>query len=143
MPIRQKGQSGDIQQELFARKGTDYEYTDSIRPDGRETLAGVPAQDGRGTGSARQVAGDAVRGPGKDQRRDDGSPTAIDEAGIDAATGPRPGLGDGQGTLHSSPGRIPRTDGVVEPPRNQANYQITDADHLGEGSLKQKFRQNV
>src|SRR5437899_3165985 len=134
MPTRQRERRGDTQLELFARKGTDYEYADSIRPDGRETLAGVPAQDGRGTGSAGKAAGDAVRSPGEDQGRDDGSPNAIDQAGIDAATSPRPGLGDGQGTVHSSPTRVPRTDGTVEPPRNQANYRITDADHLGEGS---------
>src|SRR6266496_507079 len=119
MATRQKQPSGDIQLDLFTRNGTDYEYADTIRPDGRETLAGVPAHDGRGAGSARQIAGDAVRSPGENQRRDGGSPNAIDETGIDAAAGPRPGVGDGQGTLHSSPARIPRTDGV-EPPRNQA-----------------------
>jgi len=32
---------------------------------------------------------------------------------------------------------------AVAAPRNQANYRITDSDGLGEGSAKDKYRQNV
>jgi N12 class adenine-specific DNA methylase len=47
-------------------------------------------------------------------------------------------LGDGQGEVHPAP------DGErLGPPRNSANYRISDRDRLGEGSLKQKFRANV
>jgi len=47
-------------------------------------------------------------------------------------------LGNGQGEVHPTATRE-----RLGPPRNQANYRITDRDRLGEGSLKQKFRANV
>ncbi|MCG3147664.1 MAG: hypothetical protein PCFJNLEI_01105 [Verrucomicrobiae bacterium] len=47
-------------------------------------------------------------------------------------------MGDGPGEIRS-----PAAGERLGPPRNQANYRITDRDRLGEGSLKQKFRANV
>jgi N12 class adenine-specific DNA methylase/predicted O-methyltransferase YrrM len=47
-------------------------------------------------------------------------------------------MGNGARKIHP-PARRER----VEPPRNAANYRITTNDRLGEGSLKQKFRQNI
>ncbi|HUJ10680.1 MAG TPA: DEAD/DEAH box helicase [Verrucomicrobiae bacterium] len=47
-------------------------------------------------------------------------------------------MGDRQGEVHS-----PAAGERLGPPRNFANYRITDRDRLGEGSLKQKFRANV
>jgi N12 class adenine-specific DNA methylase/SAM-dependent methyltransferase len=47
-------------------------------------------------------------------------------------------MGNGQREVHPPAGRE-----RLGPPRNQANYRITDRDRLGEGSLKQKFRANV
>ncbi len=47
-------------------------------------------------------------------------------------------MGNGEGEVHLAPAR-----GRLDPPRNLANYRITDRDRLGEGSLKQKFRDNV
>jgi hypothetical protein len=47
-------------------------------------------------------------------------------------------LGNSQGEVHPPAGRE-----RLGPPRNQANYRISDRDRLGEGSLKQKFRANV
>src|SRR5438445_6676209 len=142
MAFRRASSENEDQLELFAPTGRTHEHTHPIRPDGPETLAGVPPEDGAAARSAGEIAGDALRGPGKDQRRDDGTADAIDKAGPDAATGPRPGLGDGEGTLHPAATRRQRS-ARVEPLRNQANYRITDADRLGEGSLKQKYRRNV
>ncbi|MBL9186679.1 MAG: N-6 DNA methylase [Opitutaceae bacterium] len=49
-------------------------------------------------------------------------------------------MGNGAGALHPDPAG---NGGVVAPARNQSNYRITDADELGEGSLRRKFEQNV
>ena len=49
-------------------------------------------------------------------------------------------MGAGAGALHSDSAG---SSGIVEPPRNQASYRITDADELGEGSLRRKFEQTV
>lgn len=50
-------------------------------------------------------------------------------------------MGNGSREIHpaSARGRRER----IEPPRNLNNYRITEADRLGDGSLKQKFRQNI
>ncbi|MBI3408736.1 MAG: DEAD/DEAH box helicase [Planctomycetes bacterium] len=47
-------------------------------------------------------------------------------------------MGDGSRKIHPPPRRE-----RLEPQRNEANYRITASDRLGEGSLKQKFRQNI
>jgi N12 class adenine-specific DNA methylase/adenine-specific DNA methylase len=47
-------------------------------------------------------------------------------------------VGTGPGEIHPAP-----TGGNLDVVRNQANYRLTAADRIGEGSLKQKFRQNV
>ena len=47
-------------------------------------------------------------------------------------------MGNGEGEVHSASARE-----RLGPPRNQANYRISDQNRLGEGSLKQKFRANV
>lgn len=47
-------------------------------------------------------------------------------------------MGAGPGEIHSPPAG---TEGIA--PRYQDNYHITDADRLGEGGPKQKYRQNV
>jgi len=139
MAFRRARPDNDDQLELFTPTGKTHENTHSIRPDGRETLAGVPAEPGRGTRGTRGIAGDALRSSGENQGRDGRSADAIDEAGPDAATGERSGLGNGQGTLSPAATRSSQ----VEPPRNLANYRIAETDRLGEGSPKQKFRQNI
>ena len=64
---------------------------DPIRPDGREALARIPAQDGEGSGGA-------VGGRGDDDRRDGTSHAeAGNRAEVDAAAGARPGVGDDPG----------------------------------------------
>jgi N12 class adenine-specific DNA methylase len=52
-------------------------------------------------------------------------------------------MGNGEGEIHSAPtGRIARRH-QDEPPKNLNAYRITEADRLGEGGPKQKFRQNL
>ncbi len=50
-------------------------------------------------------------------------------------------MGNRPGEIHPAPGG--ENGGGVAAPRNRNNYRLTDADRIGEGSLKQKFRQNV
>ena len=55
-------------------------------------------------------------------------------------------MGDGPGTVYpDSPGELAAQDTApeVEPPLNQGNYRISDADRIGAGSLKQKCRANL
>ena len=47
-------------------------------------------------------------------------------------------MGAGAGEIHSAAARAEEI-----APLNGANYRITDADRLGEGGLKQKYRQNL
>src|SRR5437870_10443174 len=106
MRTRRSNETTDAQLELFAPRGTAYENdTDSIRPDGRKTLAPVPPEDGPGTRSARETPGNAPRSGGEDGPGTGRHPPHADPAGIDTSTGPRPGLGNGEGTLHPSPAR--------------------------------------
>ncbi len=46
-------------------------------------------------------------------------------------------MGAGAGEIHSAPA------GAERVAQNQNNYRITDADRIGEGGLKQKYRQNL
>jgi hypothetical protein len=55
-------------------------------------------------------------------------------------------LGDRAGALPSDSAGAIAADAApaeTEPPRNQRNYNITDADKVGLGSLKQKCRANL
>jgi hypothetical protein len=55
-------------------------------------------------------------------------------------------LGDGPGAVHSpAAGNVAPVCELAEPepPRNQNNYRITEADRIGIGSLKQKCRDNL
>src|SRR5919201_3813801 len=122
MRVRRSSETTDAQLELFANNTPSYAHPDSIRSDGRKTLAPVPAEDGSGTGSEGAPPGNAVRRPGEDQRRDARIADATDETRADTTTSARPGLGDSEGALHPSPAGIRRTI-RVEPPRNQANYR--------------------
>jgi len=77
------------------------------------------------TGTLQQMC---WRPSGRPRTKMDRIRAAADPAGTDTAAGPRPGLGNGQGEVHP-PGRRER----LGPPRNQANYRITDRDRVGEG----------
>src|SRR5581483_7609844 len=129
----------DDQLNLFDFAGTRERenLSDAIRTNGRRPLAGIPAEDGSRDGGDRHVNGSAVRSAGENNRRNGSAhPTARNGTEADAAAGTRPGLGDDSGEIHSSPtGR--------EPELNARNYRIRAEDRLGDGSLKQKFRDNI
>src|SRR5439155_17723962 len=120
-----------------------YERTDSIRIDGRKTLAGTLPETGAGAGDPGPAPPDASRSGGEDQGRDVGAAASTDAPRADRAASPRPGVGDGAGEVHSPATRRIAARHQEEPPRNPNNYRITDADRLGEGGPKQKFRDNL
>ena len=159
-------ENNDLQLDLFglsAPRIAVYETTDAIRLDGREALAGIPAENGRGTGSERPAPRDVDEGGGEDGNGTRPASPPADAAGTNGATSARPGLGNGAGEMHLPDARAAvnghRTpeiesaaEGItpVEPTapdpealRNQNNYRITDQDRLGAGSLKQKCRDNL
>src|ERR1017187_5371692 len=138
MALKRSRRQPNDQLDLFGRDGNEHEHVDSIRIDGRGTLAGAPATDGGGNGADGHAPADVAGGRGEDQGRNGRDSPTIDPAGTNATAGPRPSLGDGKEQVH------PASAGErLGPPRNLANYRVTDRDRLGEGSLKQKFRANV
>ena len=96
-----------------------------------------------------------VAGSGGEDRGGTGlAAPALHPAGVDAAPGPGPGLGDRAGEVHLPAARagLANEEEWVsfgpaptepEPLRNQRNYRITDADHIGAGSLKRKYQDNL
>ena len=135
------------------------ETADPIRLNGRETLAKIPAEDGRGIGSERRTRFNALGSRGEDGRGDGPASATVSAAGPQSAPVARPGLGDGPGEIH-----LPSTRDVAkneeehaeagnsnwpsalaepEPVRNRNNYRITESDRLGSGSLRQKCRDNL
>src|ERR1017187_6847225 len=112
-----------------------YETTYPIRPDGRAALAGIPPANGRGTRSDEPAPRDDDDGGGTDRNGTGPASPAVDPAGSDAASGARPGLGNGAGEIHLPPARVhvhhedAEADAGVdvqpaepEPLRNQNNY---------------------
>src|SRR5208282_6279306 len=102
MPKVDKPTTPDLenQLELFGSSRTRYEHADSIRNDGRETLARASPQDGARTGGQRTVAGDVAGSRTQDEGRNGRVAHPVDQTGFDAATGPRPRLGNGAGGIH-------------------------------------------
>src|ERR1039458_5137297 len=138
MALKGKKGAPQGQLDLFSGNANRHEHADSIRLDGAATLAGAPSANGGGNGTDGHAPADVAGGPGKDQGRNGRDSPTTGPAGADNAAGSRPGLGNGEREVH------PASAGErLGPPRNLANYRVTDRDRLGEGSLKQKFRANV
>src|SRR5208283_5357568 len=97
---RSKAKQQD-QLDLFGGNGNGHEHTDSIRIDGGETLAGTSPPHGGGNGADGDAPADVVGGRGEDQERNGRDSPTTDPTGTDATAGPRPGLGNGQGEVHS------------------------------------------
>src|SRR5689334_8452222 len=106
MAVRRKTFDSDQQLDLFSSTRPAYDTTDPIRPNGRETLARIPSENGSGNGSQGPPASDAPGSGGEDEGRNGRSAHAVQEAGIDTAAGPRPGLGNGEGELHPPSTRV-------------------------------------
>src|SRR5579872_692754 len=142
MATRRNSVDSEKQLDLFSSQRPTHDTADAIRPNGRETLARTSSQDGARAGTDGPTAPDAPGSGGEDQGRNGHAVIGIAEAGIDAATSPRPGLGDGAPEIHPPSSRrvAPQPD---EPPKNLNNYRITDGDRLGEGGPKQKFQYNL
>src|SRR6266511_5290096 len=96
----------DDQLELFAPNGAAHERTDSIRNDGRETLARTLPEDGARIGGEGAAASDAARSRGEDKGRDGHAANGVDAAGVDDRSGPSPGMGDGAREIHPAPARV-------------------------------------
>ena len=126
---------------LFSTNQNHYDQhpnnADTIRQNGGETLAGIPSQHGERNGSEGRPSGDAAGGGGTNGGRDARPDHEVSAAGLDAATGAQPRLGNGAGGIHPVAARSER---VV---RNQNNYRIADADGVGAGSPKEKCRANL
>src|SRR6266511_1150320 len=137
--LKRNGQvaSRDDQLNLFdfARSREQPNLSDAIRNNGRTPLAGVPAEDGSGTGGQGSLNGGSVRGAGANDRRNGSSdPEVGDRTEAHSATGARSGLGDDSGEIHSlATGRKSL---------NANDYRIRAEDARGRGSLKQKCRDN-
>src|ERR1019366_466067 len=133
---RPSGKTDDEQLSLFSFNQNNYDsnHTDTIRQNGGETLARIPSEHGGGNGSQRNPSGNALGGRGENGQRDARPDHEVPAAGINGATGERPGLGNGAGGIHSPATRSER---VV---RNQNNYRISPADGAGAGSPKEKCR---
>src|SRR5580704_16540973 len=124
---RSKGKQQD-QLDLFGCNGNGHAPVDSIRIDGGDTLAGAPSADGGGNGSGGHATPDVAGRRGEDQGRNGRDSPEAHPAGAEATAGTRPGLGNGEGEVDSA---SPRK--RLGPPRNQANYRISDQNRLGEG----------
>src|ERR1019366_1906654 len=141
--VKNRNKHDDSQLEFFKLTSTRYEAAHPIRPDGRATLAGIPAKDGGRPGENGHPSPDAPRSGGANGERTGPDSLRADLEGAHSPTGPRPSLGDGAGALHLPPAGGLTTPAKPEPLRNRNNYHITDADKLGAGSLKAKCRSNL
>ena len=137
--LKRNGQvaSRDDQLSLFdfARNREQTYLSDAVRTNGRTPLAGVPAEDGSGTGGQGSLNGSSVRGAGANDRRNGSSHAEIgNRTEAHSAAGARSRLGNDSGELHSVAARRESL--------NANDYRIRAEDALGRGSLKQKCRDN-
>src|SRR5579859_7599785 len=152
MAIRRNHVDLDQQLDLFSTRRPTHDHIDTIRPDGRETLAPALPENGAGTGAKGIVAPDALGSRGEDEGRNGHIAPGVAEAGKNGAASADAGVGNGAGEIHPAPTRI-LADGhqavrqrhrhEEEPPKNLNAYRITEADRLGGGGPKQKFQQNL
>lgn len=113
--------------------------SDEVRDDGEEALGEIPPKDG----ATPEGSGDVPDGAAERAGDGEGSDRATGEQ-----TGERSGerAGDGTEQVHTPAERGTGTDtksgqDAVQP--TGTNYRITDQDHVGEGSIEQKFADNI
>src|SRR5208283_3078897 len=143
MAARRNNSSSDEQLDLFSTRRPTHDTADAIRPDGRETLARIPPENGARPGTEGVAAPDASGGGGKDEGRNGHAANGIDEAGKNGAASPDAGVGNGAGEIHPPATRRIIQRHQEEPSRNLDAYRITEADRLGEGGPKLKFQKNI
>src|SRR3984957_19255182 len=105
MAARRNNLNSDAQLDLFSTRRPTNDNADTIRPDGRETLARTPSEDGTRLGTERTPATDAARSGGKDEGRNGHAANGFDAPGINGAAGADAGVGNGAGEIHPAPAR--------------------------------------
>ena len=133
--MAQKRLNDPSQLDLFAHAQP--ERTPQLRPDGGNPLVPALSPDGAATDAAGAAASGALGRPGADDGRN-GNPDKILPPTGTEPPGARSSVGAGEGEIHSPPAGA--GEGV---PLNAGNYRITDTDRIGEGGLKQMYRQNL
>src|SRR2546425_1137322 len=103
---RSKPRADDTQLNLFAYARNDTNQADSVRNDGRETLARVPSENGERFGTERAAPRDVVGGGGENGELDVRPDAERNEGRINSATGPRSVLGNGEGEIHPPATRV-------------------------------------
>src|SRR5579859_994402 len=86
MAVKRNKADANDQLDLFSY-ARNHDHPDTVRLDGREALAGIPATNGEGTGGPRQASGGVAGGGGEDEGRDVRPDHALDGAGIDGPAG--------------------------------------------------------
>src|SRR5438046_2613322 len=151
MRVQKNGRNEELQLDLFGSRLPANGTFDAIRLPGRETLEGVPAENGRGTGEEREVARDASGSRGTNGHGNGRVAPPFPEPRSDGGAGTATGLGIGPREIPLPAARVladnhgpSETDeSESQPLLNQNNYRIKEADRIGAGSLKQKCRDNL
>src|SRR4051794_3423766 len=133
---RSNPKTDDTQLDLFSYARNDTNHADSVRNDGRETLAGVSSENGERVGTERPAPGDVVGGGGENRERDVRPDAERNEGRINGTASTRSVVGNGEGEIHPPAYRVAvngHHQERVEPLRNQANHRITEADAIGKG----------
>src|SRR5262245_43982934 len=138
MALRSSKTSDNGQLDLFSYIGADNDRSNSIRSDGRKTLARVLPESGEGSRSQGDPPPDASGGGGENKGRDGLIDRVASQTWDDTSTSARSSLGNDSAKVYLS---SPRT--IVEihthgsrQNKNSNNYRITEADRLGEGGSK-------
>jgi hypothetical protein len=140
MELRNKGRAEDFQLDLFGARAVSVETLEAIPLPRRETFAPVPSENGHGVATIHLPAVTIPRIGGG----------ARYDPGLAALSFPdrKNGEAGADNGIHQPLSNPPETESEPLPPepearRNQNNYQITDADQIGQGSLKRKCQGNL
>src|SRR5688572_20123317 len=116
---RNRAKNNGSQLEFFSLTPYGYETPHPIRTNGGETLAGIPPTNGGGTGNEKPPPTNAPGSGGTNGQGTRSDSPPVDSGGTHAATGTRPGLGDGAGEIHLPPARELIVTPEPEPQRNK------------------------
>src|SRR5688500_5312009 len=103
MATRRKSLDSDQQLDLFSISRKTYDTAYSVRPNGRETLARIPAEHGSRPGEEGAASEDAFGSGRKDERRNGESAHRVDDTGPDRGSSTPTSLGDRAREIHPSP----------------------------------------
>src|SRR5882762_9630270 len=95
MRARSNDRNEELQLDLFGSRIPTNDAFNAIRLPGRETLEGVPAEDGRGTGEERELARDASGSRGTNGQGNGRVAPRFPGTGSDGGAGTATGLGIG------------------------------------------------